>query len=349
VSPSGKAAVFGTAMRRFESFHPNFNRQVAIIMQDTVLHPYLFTGTSHPILAKEVADCLNCQLGRVQFEQYPDGEISLQIQENVRGRDVFVFQSVAHDPNNYLMELLIMIDALKRASARLITAVIPYFGYCRQDRKDKPRTPITAKLVANLIVIAGATRVLTMDLHSGPVQGFFDIPVDNLYARPILAEAFNKLKSKEDEFIVVTPDMGSVKLARAYARHLNVGIAIIDKLRTSATKVDAETLIGDVKGKDVLLADDMCSTGGSLVSAAKACQEKGAKRIFAVVTHGLFVGDAIEKIEKSPIEALLMGNTVAVKDKVARSPKVHIVSIAPLLAQAIGCIISKESISSLYD
>lgn len=318
-------------------------------MQNSALHPHIFSGSSHPELAQEVAECLDSQLGKIAIERFPDGEISLQIQENVRGRDVFVFQTIALDPNNFLMELLIMIDALKRASARSIAVVIPYFGYCRQDRKDKPRVPISAKLVANLLVNAGATRVLTMDLHTGQMQGFFDIPVDNLYGRPALTDAFLKLSRGENEVAVVTPDIGSVKLARAFARQLNAGFAIVDKLRISPTEVDAEALIGDVKGKDVLLADDMCSTGGTLVSAAKACQEKGAKRIFAAVTHGLLVGDALKKIEESPIEALLISNTVPAAEKVQQVPKIRIVSIAPLLAQAIGCIISKESISSLYN
>jgi ribose-phosphate pyrophosphokinase len=318
-------------------------------MQDAVSHPYLFSGSSHPELAKELANCLGCQLGKVAIEQFPDGEISLQIQENVRGRDVFVLQTIALRPNHFLMELLIMIDALKRASARSIAAVIPYFGYCRQDRKDKPRVPITAKLVANLLVNAGATRVLTMDLHAGQVQGFFDIPVDNVFGRPVLAEAFKKLGRSGNEIVVVAPDIGSVKLARAYAKQLNAGLAMIDKLRISATEVDAVAVIGDVKGKDVLLADDMCSTGSTLVSAAKACQEKGAKRIFAAATHGILVGGALKKIEESPIEALLISNTVPVAEKAQKASKIRIVSIAPLLAQAIGCIISKESISSLYE
>ncbi|MEI8365309.1 MAG: ribose-phosphate pyrophosphokinase [Parachlamydiaceae bacterium] len=308
---------------------------------------FLFSGSSHSTLAKEVADHLGSKLGNVLIERFPDGEISLQIRESVRGRDVFVFQTVALDPNNFLMELLIMIDALKRASARSIAAVIPYFGYCRQDRKDKPRVPITAKLVANLLVNAGATRVLTMDLHAGQLQGFFDIPVDNIVGRSILAEAVKQLGS--NEMVVVTPDIGSVKLARAYARQLNCEMAIIDKLRMSASEVDAVTIIGDVKGKDVLLADDICSTAGTLTSAAKACREKGAKRIFAVVTHGLLVGNAVERIEKSPIEALLISNTVPVSESVQKCSKVRIVSIAPLLSQAIRCIISKESISSLNE
>lgn len=307
----------------------------------------LFTGTSNPALAKEVAEHLGTHLGKVHIERFPDGEISLQILENVRGREVFVFQSVAHDPNNFLMELLIMIDALKRASALSITAVIPYFGYSRQDRKDKPRVPITAKLVANMLVDSGATRVLTVDLHTGQVQGFFDIPVDNVFSRPILVEAFNKVGC--NDWVVVTPDLGSIKLARGFARQLKTDLAIVDKVRSSATQVEALNVIGDVKGKDVLLADDLCSTGGTLVSAAKACREKGAKRIVAVVTHGLLVGEAVDKIEQSPIEALYISNTVAASARVKQCEKIRIITIAGLLGQAIRCILLKESISSLYD
>jgi ribose-phosphate pyrophosphokinase len=209
--------------------------------------------------------------------------------------------------------------------------------------------PITAKLVANLLVNAGATRVLTMDLHAGQIQGFFDVPVDNIFGRPVLVQAFKELSHGDSDVVVVTPDAGSVKIARAYARYLKTDFAIVDKLRISAREVDAQSIIGDVKGKDVLLADDMCSTGSTLVSAAKACREKGAKRIFAAVTHGILVGDAIEKIEKSPIEALLISNTVPAAESTLMCPKIRIVSIAPLFAQAIGCIISKESISSLYE
>jgi ribose-phosphate pyrophosphokinase len=305
----------------------------------------MFSGSSHPVLAKEVADSLNVSLGKIKIERFPDGEIFLQILENVRGRDVFVLQTVALDPNNYLMELLVMIDALKRASARSIAVVIPYFGYCRQDRKDKPRVPITAKLVANLLVTAGATRILTMDLHAAQLQGFFDVPVDNLFGRPVLVEAIKKMSG--DNIVVVTPDIGSIKLARDYATHLGVDMAIVDKSRLEADTVRVEAVIGDVKGKDVLLADDMCSTGGTLVSAAKACREKGAKRIFAVVTHGLLVGDCLEKIEQSPIEALLVSNTIPNTESVKQCKKIHVASVAPLFGQAISCIISKESISSL--
>lgn len=316
-------------------------------MQSSDQNILLFSGSSHPKLANEVAECLGIKLGRIDLERFPDGEISLQILENVRGRDAFVFQSVALDPNNLLMELLIMIDALKRASARSIAVILPYFGYCRQDRKDKPRVPITAKLVANLLVNAGATRILTMDLHAGQLQGFFDIPVDNLFARPVLAESSKKMCGSN--FIVVTPDIGSVKLARAYASQLGVDIVIVDKHRSTATQVEVVTIIGDVKGKDVLLADDICSTAGTLVSAAKACREKGANRIFAVATHGILVGNAVDKIEKSPIEALMISNTIQPTDRLKNSAKIRTVSVAPLFAQAIRCIISRESISSLCD
>lgn len=315
-------------------------------MQNKFDSAILFAGTSHPSLAKEVASNLRIQLGKVSIEKFPDGEISMQILENVRGRDVFVLQTIAIDPNNYLMELLIMIDALRRASVRSITAVIPYFGYCRQDRKDKPRVPITAKLIANLLVNAGTTRVLTIDLHAGQMQGFFDIPVDNISCRLALAEALKKMHH-DDQWIVVAPDVGSIKLARAYARCLGTEMAIVDKVRKNATEIDEVTVIGDLKGKDVLLADDICSTGGTLASAAKACQEKGAKRIFATITHGLLVGNAVEKIMKSPIEALFISNTLPAGNHILQCEKIHRVSIAPLLAHAMSCILSKDSISSL--
>jgi ribose-phosphate pyrophosphokinase len=317
------------------------------LMQRNNQDSLLFTGSSHPALAQEVADYLQIRLGQVKIERFPDGEISLQIMENVRGRDIFVFQSVALDPNNYLMELLIMIDTLKRASAKSIAVVMPYFGYCRQDRKDKPRVPITAKLVANLLVNAGANRVLTMDLHTDQLQGFFDIPVDNLHGRPSLADTFRK-EVGVDNLVVVTPDIGSIKLARAYASFLGVDFAIVDKHRRNATSVEVITLIGDVEGKDVLLADDMCSTAGTLVSAAKVCQEKGANRIFAAVTHGLFVGNSVEKIERSPIQILYVSNTIQRTERLAKATKIKFVSVARFFSQAISCLISRESISSLF-
>lgn len=304
----------------------------------------LFSGTSNPELAKEIAEYLDVQLGQVHIERFPDGEIFVQLLESVRGKDVYVIQSVALKPNHYLMELLIIIDALKRASAKSITAVLPYFGYCRQDRRDKPRVPITAKLVANLIANAGANHIVTMDLHAGQLQGFFDIPVDNISAKAVLAEAFKELN--RSNCIVVTPDVGSIKLARNYANHLGLDFAIVDKHRLSAEQVAVVSVIGDVNGKDILLADDMCSTGSTLTSAAKACQEKGAKRIFALLTHGLFTKEAVRHIEESPIEVVFMSNTVPYTDRLSGTTKIRSVSVAPLFGQAIGRILSNESISS---
>jgi ribose-phosphate pyrophosphokinase len=307
--------------------------------------PLLFAGSSHFILASEVAQRLEIPLGSMQLNRFPDGEIAIQVLESVRGRDVFVLQSIALDPNFYLMELLIIIDALKRASAKSIAAVLPYFGYCRQDRKDKPRVPITAKLVANLLVEAGATRILAVDLHAGQLQGFFDIPVDLVYGRQALIDGLQELNLNNS--VVVAPDISSVKTARTFASHLNVDFAIVDKHRKNAKEVVSYHLIGDVNGKDVLLADDMCSTGATLVSAAKACREKGANRIFGVVTHGLLVGDAIRHIEDSPLETVWMTNTIPYTERLTKANKLKTVSIAPLLAHAIQCIVSDESISSL--
>lgn len=309
-------------------------------MQKIGVKPLIFSGSSHPALAAEIAEYLGITPGAISLSRFPDGEIRVEIGECVRGRDTFVVQSVALDPNEYLMELLIIIDALKRASARSIVAVIPYFGYCRQDRKDKPRVPITAKLVANMLVGAGATRILTMDLHTGQLEGFFDIPVDNLGARPELAKAVEGLKL--NRCMVATADVGSIKLARSMARHLKVDFAIVDKHRIDATHVEKITVIGDVAGKDILLADDMCSTGNTLSLAAKACREKGATRVFAAVTHGLFVADAIEKIASSELELLLVTNTIASTDKLKGCKKIATVSVASLFGQAIDCIISAE-------
>lgn len=307
----------------------------------------LFSGSSHLELAKEVAKLLGISLGKVDLELFPDGEVGVQIKENVRGREVFVIQTIAHAPNDYLMELFAMIDALKRASAKSITAVLPYYGYCRQDRKDKPRVPITAKLVANMLVTAGVGRVVTMDLHTEQLQGFFDIPVDNLFARPLMVEALRDIDLSQMR--VVVPDFGSVKLGRAFACLLKVDMAIVDKHRFNGHEVEVISLIGDVKGKDILLADDMCSTAGTLVSAANACQKKGARKIMAVITHGLFVQDALEKIEKSPIELVYVSNTIPLKGNLPLSGKLKIVSVASLFATAIRCIVTKESISSLFE
>ncbi|MCE2983695.1 MAG: ribose-phosphate pyrophosphokinase [Parachlamydia sp.] len=305
----------------------------------------LFAGSSHLKLAKEVADILKIPLGQIQSDSFPDGEISVQILESVRGKDVFVLQSVALNPNFYLMELLIIIDALKRASVNSITAVIPYFGYSRQDRKDKPRVPITAKLVANLLTTAGVTRILVVDLHAGQLQGFFDIPVDHVHGHLPLIESLEGID--RNNCVVVGPDIGSVKIARAFAKELAVDFAVIDKCRLNTEDVESVTLIGDVKGKDVLLADDMCSTGATLASAAKACQEKGANRVFAAITHGVLVGSAVDRIEQSPLECVWMTNTIPANERLNGSTKLKTVSIAPLLAHAVQCIAWDESISSL--
>lgn len=303
----------------------------------------LFAGTSHIELAQQIASCLGVSLGKTLIETFPDGEIGAQVLESVRGQDVFIVQSIARDPNFYLMELLILVDAMKRASARSIIAVIPYFGYARQDRRGKAREPITAKLVADLLQRAGVTRVLTMDLHTEQIQGFFDIPVDNLYACPLIVGAIQKLLPNH-QWVVVTPDIGSIKLARAYAEALKVDLAIVDKRRVSAKQVEMVALIGDVKGKDVLLVDDMCSTGGTLATAATVCKKQGASRIFAAVTHGLFV---VNGLEKSGIEKFIVTNTVPTTDQIDLR-QLETVSIASLFGKAIESILGAKSISSLY-
>lgn len=302
----------------------------------------LFAGTSHPELAQQIADCLGISLGKAHIETFPDGEIGVRVLESVRGKDVFVMQSIARHPNFYLMELLILIDALKRASARSINVVIPYYGYARQDRRGNLREPITAKLVADLLQKAGATRVLTMDLHTEQVQGFFDIPVDNLYARPVLVEAIEKMHL--ENLIVVTPDIGSIKLARSYAEALKVDLAIVDKRRANAKQVEVTALIGNVKGKNVLLVDDIFSTGGTLKTASWACKQEGAENIYAAVTHGLFVGRGLQE---SAIEKIVVSNTVTTPEELDKS-KLELVSVAPVFAMAIESIVGSKSISSFY-
>jgi ribose-phosphate pyrophosphokinase len=304
----------------------------------------LFAGTSHPELAEQIAQSLGIALGNARIEMFPDGEIGVRVLESVRGRDVFIVQTIARHPNFYLMELLILIDAMKRASARSTIAIIPYYGYARQDRRGKEREPITAKLVADLLQTAGATRVLTMDLHTEQIQGFFDIPVDNLYARPLIVEALSK--QKMDEFVVVAPDIGSIKLARAYAEALKIDLAIVDKRRVSAKQVEMSALIGDVKDKNVLLVDDVCSTGGTLKTAARVCKHAGAKCVWAAFTHGLFVGKE-GLLEDSEIERFVMSNTIPAPEAIDRK-NLEIVTAAPLFGKAIQSIIGAKSISSLY-
>jgi len=303
----------------------------------------LFSGSSHPGFALEIAKNLKIELGKVTIETFPDNEIGVQIKENVRGRDVFVLQSVARHPNLYLMELLIIVDALKRASARSIVAVLPYFGYARQDRKDKGRVPITAKLVANLLEKAGVTSVLTMDLHADQVQGFFDIPVDNLLARNHLCKEVKK--QGIENLVVVAPDVGSIKLARAYAATLDADLAIIDKRRVDASRVEPGALIGEVERKNVLLVDDLCSTGETLLRASRVCKNAGANRIFAAVTHGLFLGKAFDE---SAIEKIFVANTVPDAGATLHR-NIETVSVADLFALAIDSIVKAQSISSLFE
>ena len=302
----------------------------------------LFSGTSHPVLAGEIAEFLDVKLGNVLIDTFPDGEIGVQILENVRGRDVFVVQSIAKKPNFYLMELLILIDALKRASVRQIIAVIPYYGYARQDRKDKGRVPITAKLVADLLEKAGASRVLTIDLHAEQIQGFFNIPVDNLHARPVLLEAIKPFITGSP--VIVAPDIGRIKLARAFAHHLHADFAVIDKCRLSATEVVGDAIMGTVQGRDVILVDDMSTTGGTLKNGSHACKAAGAKKIIAVITHGSFCKNPIEG---SAISELFMTNTIPLSEEIDLS-HVHVVQVRELIGKAIQIIVNNESMSSLF-
>jgi ribose-phosphate pyrophosphokinase len=307
----------------------------------------LIAGTSHPALAEKIARHVQMPLGRIDLKHFPDGEIFAQIQENIRGKTAFVVQSLAHRPNHYLMELLIIIDALKRASAQSIVAIVPYYAYSRQDRKDKGRVPITAKLVANLIEKAGANHLLTMDLHTDQIQGFFDIPIDHLQAKPALFERLKTLGLNPSETVVASPDIGSLRFAKAMADLMNTDFVTIDKRRINANDVEHQPIIGNVKGKNVVLIDDMCTTGMTLCKAAKACKEAGANKIYAVVTHGLFVGSALEQIEKSPIEKILVSDTID-QDSSKTSLKIEEVSIAHLFGEGIRCVLYNKSMSSLF-
>ena len=311
---------------------------------EQVDHPFaLFSGSSCESFAKRVAEELGVNLGNSLRETFPDGEIGIQIQENVRGKDVFVFQTLAKNPNIHLMELLIMVDALKRASARTVTAVIPYFAYARQDRKDKPRVSIAARLVANLLERAGVTRVLTMDLHTEQMEGFFNIPLDHLHARPLFVKTFQGLSMKHP--IVVSPDLGSNRMARKFAQELGVDLAIVDKRRVSAQSVRLNAIIGDVRGKEVVLFDDICSTGGTLRLAAEVCRELGAKSIFAAVTHGLFTAASEKNLRDCGIDRFYTTDTIFQSNEII---KPVIISVAPLFAKAINCVVRAESMSSLF-
>ncbi len=305
----------------------------------------IFTGNAHKELAKKISKHLGKEISKASVYRFPDGEIGVKIEENVRGKDVFLIQPTCDPVNENLMELLIMLDALRRASAKRITAVIPYFGYARQDRKDQPRVPITAKLVANLITTAGANRVLTLDLHAGQLQGFFDIPLDHLYAINDFIEFIKKLKLRN--IVIVSPDVGGVKLARNYAKILNCGFAVIDKRRDSPSSTEVINILGEVKNKNVVIVDDLIATGSSLIKASEALKEKGAKKIIACITHGVLCGKAIENIKNSCIDLLAITDSIPLP-KEKQIDKIKVVSISKLLAEAIKRIHKEESISILF-
>lgn len=305
----------------------------------------IFTGSSNPKLAADICDHLKVPLGRALVDRFPGGEVHVQINDNIRGHDVFIVQSTCEPPNDNLLELLILIDAAKRASATRVTAVLPYYGYARQDRKDRPRVPISAKLVANLITTAGADRVLTMDLHAGQIQGFFDIPVDHLYSINVLVGYFQKKKIKD--LIIVSPDVGGIKMARAYSKMLSVSFAIVDKQRESDQKTRVMNIIGDVKGKNVVIVDDLVSTAGSLVEAANALRSHGAKEIYAAIVHPVLAGPAIERIKGSVLKELVVSDSIPL-GKEKKISKIKVLSVAPLLSEAIRRIHEDRSISSLF-
>ena len=307
--------------------------------------PQVFTGNANPALAQEIADYVGVPLGQATVTSFPNGETFVKINENIRGRDVYMVQPTAPPTNQNLMELLIMIDAARRASARRITAVMPFYGYARQDRKDQPRVPITAKLVANLLVASGATRILCMDLHAQQIQGFFDIPVDHLYAAPVLYRYLSTLKL--ENLVTVSPDVGGMKQASAYSQLLHTELAIVAKRRTSATSVESQYLIGEVEGKDVLMVDDLTETGGTLSAAAKLLKERGARRVFAAVSHCLLTDMAIQRLQDSVIDELVTTNSTVVRQ--VPGFKVTVLSVASLLGEAIKRISGGESVSSLFD
>ncbi len=306
----------------------------------------IITGNANPKLAQEICRYLKIPLSDTLVTTFSEGEIRVKIDENVRCRDVFIIQPTCPPVNNNLMELLILIDALKRASAKRITAVLPYFGYARQDRKDQPRVPITAKLVANLITKAGADRILTVDLHAGQIQGFFDIPMDHLYAVNIFVNYIKKIKLKD--IAIVSPDVGGIKMARAYAKRFEAPLAIIDKRRISGEDTEAMNILGDIKGKNAIIVDDLVATASSLVEAAAALKKQGAKDIYATITHPVLSGPAIKRISDSAIKKLFVTNTIPV-DNGKKHKKIEVLSIAPLLAEAIKRIHNEESVSCLFD
>jgi len=308
----------------------------------------VFSGNANPALARKICRALEVPVGSVLVGRFSEGEIRVKINENVRGKDVFLVQPTCPPPNETLMELLILLDAFRRASARRITAVIPYYGYARQDRKDQPRVPITAKLVANLITTAGADRVLTMDLHAGQIQGFFDLPLDHLYAINVFVDYVHKHPKQFVNLVVVSPDVGGLKMARAYAKRLGAPLAIVDKRRVSPEAAEVMNILGEAKGKTALIVDDLIATGSSVVEAAHALRKAGATTVMAAITHAVLSGPAIRNVDRSPLKQLIVTDTIPLRNH-QRHPKIKVLSVAPVLAEAIRRIHHEESVSSLFE
>ncbi len=306
----------------------------------------LFSGNSNPILAEAVVRHLDTQLGKVDVGTFNDGEVNVEIHENVRGMDCFVIQSTSSPANNHLMELLIMIDALRRSSAKRITAVIPYYGYARQDRKVRPRVPISAKLVADLIGAPGTDRLLCIDLHAGQIQGFFNIPVDNIFATPVMLEEIRR--RYQGPLTIISPDAGGVERSRAYAKRLDANLAIIDKRRESPNVAEVMNIVGEVKGQTCVIVDDMVDTAGTLTESARALDREGANAVYAVITHPVLSGPAIKRIAESPLKELVVTDTIPLQPDAQDCSKLHVVTIAPLLGEAIRRINNEESVSSLF-
>ncbi|MFA6350351.1 MAG: ribose-phosphate pyrophosphokinase [Candidatus Omnitrophota bacterium] len=308
----------------------------------------VLAGNATPDLAKKICDYLKIKLSDAFVGRFSEGEIRVKINDNVRGKDVFIVQSTCPPTNDNLMELLVMMDALKRSSANRITAVIPYFGYARQDRKDQPRVPITAKLVANLLTVSGANRILTMDLHAGQIQGFFDIPVDHLFAVGVFKDYFSSNKQLSD-LVIVSPDVGSIKMARAYAKRVGAGLAIIDKRRINPESTEVVHIMGDVEGKNIIIVDDLIATGSTLNEAVEALKKAGAKTVRAAISHGILTGDAIKNIDKCKhLDELAITDSIPL-DKSKQHPRIKVLTIAELLGEAIKRIHNEESVSSLFD
>ena len=309
----------------------------------------IISCNSNQELAKSIASYIGVSLADASMRKFADDEIFVEINENIRGEDVFIIQSTSHPANDHLMELLISIDAAKRGSAKRITAVIPYYGYARQDRKTGPRTPITAKLVANLITSAGADRVLTMDLHAGQIQGFFDIPLDNIFSAPPIIKDMKTKFAGNNDLVISSPDVGGVVRARAFAKRLNAGLAIADKRREKAGESEVMHIIGEVKDKTCILLDDIADSAGTLCNAAEALKDHGAKEIYSYIAHGVLSGKALEKIQNSNIKELVLTDSILASDAVKKSKNIRHISIAPLMGEAIKRINSDSSVSALFD